>query len=732
MIRIALLPGDGVGEEVLDGPARLLRRLADRGVLEVTGPWPIGARAAASFGSVLPPETLASCDDADALLLGAVGEDAGVPPEMCPRPEIALHQLRERYDLRISVREIPVDEHSDLTVVRNLIGGSYGGVADRTFSTDGSEAVDILRLTPERVAEVVHLGYDIVEQRGGGRLVSVDKANLYATGQLWRQTAEKVARARGLPVEHRYVDRAAFELGSGAPVPDVMVTEGLLGDILSDLAAGRAGSPALCGSASIHPGEPARGRCQGLFEPAHGSAPRRAGRNQVNPLGGFLALVALLQHFDETREFGARLRTATNTVLRLGPWTYDLLAEGGAPAPTSEVSDAVLAAFDSGHETESGTGGTAPAGVKAVEVVEEPAIRVPAGVLESWTVGVLKAVGVRSTHARDTARVLAYADLSGIDSHGIARLPAYVRALTSGIIAVDGEPSMHSDGGAVALVDGRGLLGHPVTRLALAEAVDRARQYGVGWVNVRGSSHHGASGAYAFEAAQLGLVGLIATDTGPVVAPTGAAVPYLGTNPLAVGVPVAGEDPFVFDMATSAVSAGKFEIALRAGKSVPLGWGLDPEGRPTTDPARVFPDKGALLPLGSDRERSSHKGYGLALLVEILTAVLAQGPTGPGVGNLTFRAGGTPPDVSHLVVVLDPARLGDPDGQRAGARRLLAGLRALTPIDDALPVRTPGQRAAAERVLRRKKGVPLDAETHRALLALAEQVGRPLGTPVRG
>jgi LDH2 family malate/lactate/ureidoglycolate dehydrogenase len=196
-------------------------------------------------------------------------------------------------------------------------------------------------------------------------------------------------------------------------------------------------------------------------------------------------------------------------------------------------------------------------------------------------------------------------------------------------------------------------------------------------------------------------------------------------------MPVAGEEPLVFDMATSAVAAGKFEIALRAGRPVPLGWGLDAEGRPTTDPAAVFPGRGALLPLGSDRERSSHKGYGLGLLVELLTAVLAQGPTGPGVGNLTFRAGSGHPDVSHLVVVLDPARLGDPAEVAGGAARLLAGLRALAPVDPELPVRTPGQRAAAERALRRASGIPLDAGTHRALEVLAGQVGRPLGVPAR-
>lgn len=721
MIRVALLPGDGVGEEVLEGPARLLRRLAEQGLVAVTGPWPVGARAAASQGSVLPPATLEACDAADALLLGAVGDDPRVPPELCPRPELALHQLRERYDLRISVRQIPVDETNVLTVVRNLIGGSYGGRPDRQESVDGGAAHDVLRLTPERVAEVVHLACDIVDAGGGGRLLSVDKANLYATGRLWRRVATEVAGERGIAVEHRYVDRAAFELGAGAEVPAVLVTEGLLGDILSDLAAGRAGSPALCGSASVHPGAPASGRCVGLFEPAHGSAPRRALRQQVNPLGGFLALVALLQHFDPTREAGERLQAATRSVLRSGPWTYDLAPAGTAPASTTQVADAVLAAYDSPRAAAP----PRPAG-------SEPLARVPADELERWTLAVLQAVGVRAEHAADTARVLAYADLAGIDSHGIARLPAYVKALRSGLLRTGGEPSVRDGGGPVALVDGHHLLGHPVSRFALGQAVARAREHGVGWVNVRNSSHHGATGAYVHEAALQGLVALAATNTGPVVAPTGAFSPYLGTNPIAIGVPVAGEPPVVLDMATSAVSGGKFELALRSGTDVPLGWGVDGAGLPTTDPTRVYPGKGALLPLGSDRQRSSHKGYGLALVVELLTAVLSGGPTGPGVGNLTFRAAAAHPSVSHLLVVLDPARLGDSGDAAEGAERLLHGLRALAPLDDAVPVRTPGERAAQETERRRRGGIPLDRETSAALQALAAQLDLPLGTIAGG
>ena len=291
----------------------------------------------------------------------------------------------------------------------------------------------------------------------------------------------------------------------------MIVTEGLLGDILSDLAAGRAGSPALCGSASIHPGAPARGRCQGLFEPAHGSAPRRAGRNQVNPLGGFLALVALLQHFAETRDLGARLRTATHTVLREGPWTYDLAPEGVPPATTSEVADAVLAVFESGPDRRgAGTGpGSKPSrwcGARRARARRAPRV-VDREVLE--------AVGVRPAHARDVARVLAYADLSGIDSHGIARLPAYVGAIGNGVIAVDGTRRCTPTAARSRSSTGRNLLGHPVTMLATDEAIDRARRFGIGWVNVRGSSHHGASGFYVYEAALQGLVGLAATNTGP-------------------------------------------------------------------------------------------------------------------------------------------------------------------------------------------------------------------------
>ena len=701
MIRVALLPGDGVGEEVLDGPARLLRSPAFAGLVEVTGPWPVGAGALATTGVPVPPETLAACDAADAVLLGAVGLDPLVPTELAPRPEAALHELRRRYDLRVSIREIPIDG-SELVIVRNLLGGFYSGESGGGES--GEEAFDVVRLTAGRIAEIVQTACDLLP--AGAPLVSVDKANLTATGRLWRRVATEVAAARGVAVEHRYVDRAAFELAAGTAVPAVLATEGLFGDVLSDLAAGRAGSPALCGSAAVRPGGPLVGRCQGLFEPAHGSAPRRARLGQVNPLGGFLALTALLEWFPATRQAGTRLRAAVREVLRTGPWTYDL-APPGAAASTTAVADAVLTAVRPDEP--------APRTIRVT--------RVPAAPLQRWSAQVLTAVGVTPQHAAVTARVLAHADLAGIDSHGIARIPAYVAAVRSGAIATAGEPTVSPDDGPVALVDGHGLLGHPVSERAVDEAVRRARRHGVGWVNVRHSSHHGAAGYYVRRAADAGFVALAFTNTGPVVAPAGAGGPFLGTNPIAFGMPVAGEEPFVLDMATSAASGGRIELALRDGTAIPHGWALDGDGRPTRDPTAVFPARGALVPLGSDAARAAHKGYGLGLMVELLTSVLAGGPAGPAVGNLTFRTAHRPPRVSHLVVALDPGRLGDPDASGARAADLLARLRELPALDPTRPVRTPGERSARETRLRREHGVPL----HPTVRARLDEVGAELG-----
>ncbi|MCY4663570.1 MAG: isocitrate/isopropylmalate family dehydrogenase, partial [Acidimicrobiaceae bacterium] len=300
--RIAVLPGDGVGAEVVVGPVKLLEAIADAGLIELTGPWPVGASAFGELGTGLPEPTLAACDDCDAMFFGAAGEHPGVSLDDY-RPEHSIIGLRQRYDLRVSIRSIVrIDSGAGdggaarpLIVLRNLLGGAYGAASTRTESDGSDPACDEVVLTPEQIAELAGMACDMVEQGLASQIVSVDKANLMATSRLWRSTTQRVADARGVPLRHTYVDRMAFELAHDDVVADtVVLTEGIFGDILSDLAAGRAGSIALCGSASVNPGVPTKGRCVGLFEPVHGSGPRHFGQGRGKPAGGYLALGALL------------------------------------------------------------------------------------------------------------------------------------------------------------------------------------------------------------------------------------------------------------------------------------------------------------------------------------------------------------------------------------------------------------------------------------------------------
>lgn len=346
MITVAVVPGDGVGTEVLAGPVGILDSLAERDVLRLTGPWPIGARSFAATGEGLPAETLAACEESDAILLGAVGEHPGVPLANY-RPELSLIGLREHFDLRVSIRQVWRGAHEPLTFVRNLLGGAYGS-AGRVESDGTHAASDLFELEPQRIKELadIALGYVAIS---GAQLISVDKANLLATSRLWRRTLDAAAAAAGVPIRHVYVDRMAYELGCSQPPEAVVVTEGLFGDILSDLASGRAGSIALCGSASVRPRtEGDQRRCAGLFEPVHGSAPNRAGQDKVNPCGGYLALAMLLEWFPATEKWATKIRDAVSEALEAGPLTYDMAPQGAPVASTSELSARINAAFMAG------------------------------------------------------------------------------------------------------------------------------------------------------------------------------------------------------------------------------------------------------------------------------------------------------------------------------------------------------------------------------------------------
>src|SRR6266436_3215402 len=236
--------------------------------------------------------------------------------------------------------------------------------------------------------------------------------------------------------------------------------------------------------------------------------------------------------------------------------------------------------------------------------------------------------GVPKYDAVQAAEVLATADLRGIDSHGVARLHSYFDMLTLGRINPRPEIKVLRSTPSTATIDGDNGLGLVVGPHANRFAMDMAERFGSGWVSVQNSNHYGIAGYYVLKALERNLIGWAMTNSTKLVAPLWGAERMLGTNPIAIGFPGKEEPPIVIDMATSAAAYGKIEIARRRGEPIPEGWAVDGEGRATTNPNDMV-NGGALLPLGSDRERGGHKGYGLAIMVDILCGVLSGANWGP-------------------------------------------------------------------------------------------------------
>jgi 3-isopropylmalate dehydrogenase len=348
MTTIALLPGDGVGVEILDGPVAYLRELARNGApIELTGPWAYGTSGWAQTRSTLPDETVAACRAADVVLSGAVGTHPGISADDCPNPEAALIKLRHLFDLRISVRTVRVPGASDVIIVRNITGGAYAEPEQRVESDGARDAEDRIILNPQRVQEVFDIGVEHARAAPGRRVISVDKASVYATSRLWRRTAAATTAASGLRIDNVNVDRAAYELVKYDELPGVIITEGLFGDILSDIVCARAGSPALCGSATINPDRRFGHGITALFEPAHGSSPHRTGSRRSNPTGAWLALVDLLAWCPDLAalDLAGHVRAALDRVLDAGAPTYDLAAPGTPVLDLDQFNERMLEAL---------------------------------------------------------------------------------------------------------------------------------------------------------------------------------------------------------------------------------------------------------------------------------------------------------------------------------------------------------------------------------------------------
>ncbi len=335
-------------------------------------------------------------------------------------------------------------------------------------------------------------------------------------------------------------------------------------------------------------------------------------------------------------------------------------------------------------------------------------------------------MGCSEEHAQLSADVLLKSDLRGIDSHGVARLIGYVRLWEKKRINTKPNISIVHETPTTATVDGDAGLGLVVAPFAMQLAINKAEKYGSGWVSVRNSNHFGIAGYHALLAVENDMIGFAMTNASPLVSPTYSSERLLGTNPMCYAFPAGKYPPVIVDMATSAAANGKLEIAQRLGKQVPEGWIQDIDGQPTTDP-HALKSGGSLLPLGSDAEHGSHKGFGLGATVDILSAVLSGANYGPWV----------PPFVSFLDPPNDP--VGSGIGHFVGAMRVdgfrpvdefkahldnwIERFKSSATVDPDKKVIIPGEPEAAAEAERKVSGVPLVDAVVTDLNGLAEKFG---------
>lgn len=250
--------------------------------------------------------------------------------------------------------------------------------------------------------------------------------------------------------------------------------------------------------------------------------------------------------------------------------------------------------------------------------------------LYAFTNAVFTGMGCSIEHAEIATKVLLSADLRGIDSHGVARLSGYVRLWQAGRINSKPAIKIIHETPSTAVVDGDQGLGLVVAPFAMEIAMQKAAAVGTGWVAVQNSNHFGIAGYHAMMALENEMIGMAMTNASALVSPTFSVEKMLGTNPIAVAIPAQEQPPFVADFATTTAANGKLEILQRKGQDAPIGWVQDHDGNASAD-ANILKKEGSLLPLGSDREHGSHKGYALGSIVDIFSAVLSGAAYGPWV-----------------------------------------------------------------------------------------------------
>ncbi len=340
--------------------------------------------------------------------------------------------------------------------------------------------------------------------------------------------------------------------------------------------------------------------------------------------------------------------------------------------------------------------------------------------LRSFCQAAYEKAGVSEEEAFIVADLLAKADLRGVESHGVTRLPIYIQRLEKNYVRAECRLSVIKEKGPTLFLKAHGSMGHVVSHKAMEMAIKRASDFGLSWVAVKDSGHFGVTGLFPLMAAERDLIGYICSNSAPMMAPFGGRERIIGNNPLSYAFPAKEHPPVVVDFSCSVVSSGKLILMRKKGEKIPLGWAVDKDGLPTEDPFAGYEGGGSLAPMGG------HKGYGLALAHEMLTAVLTQGKLTRHIKSLYEEDESGIQGTCHSFMVIDPECFIGRQEFKKNMGRYIKGIKDSRPAKNVAEILVPGEPELRTQAERLEKGIPLVKRTVGDLTKLGQRLGLSL------
>lgn len=338
--------------------------------------------------------------------------------------------------------------------------------------------------------------------------------------------------------------------------------------------------------------------------------------------------------------------------------------------------------------------------------------------LENFYTTIFTKLGVPAKIAAVSAKNFIYADSKGANTHGVLRLPLYVQRLQKGLVEKDPELKWEMETGNSAVLNAGNGLGFYTTQIAVEKAIEKAKNNGISMVTIYNNNHFGAAGCYAKMIAEHNMIGFVTTNGAPLIAPVGGAERILGNNPFSFAVPRKNQEPVVFDMANSVVSAGKLMVAHHQGESIPEGWALDENGEPTTDPYKGFYEGGSLVPI------AEHKGFGLSLMMDILSGVLSGANFGKDVSGLANYEKITGNGNAIIAINIEKLMPQEIFFDRLESLLLMITGAKKAPGTDRIYL--PGERGQEVQEQNRKSGISINSKLHEELQEIALSLDAPL------